>query len=206
VPPDSPFPLHTAQLSDEQLKRLQYEVTHVRTWLDMKLRAGRYSFGFMMELVWHCIQRRYNVHAIYDEIGWLEEPGTRRGITKPATPFKAAVLRGLWHKHHHQAASILENLRVEMQRRGVMENILLPHYGRYLDEVADQIAHAMTIGAYESRARDGRMTGDWIVYEPQVNGSNYYLTLGRHEESDEVLRARVEAYRGVDERIAAGKP
>jgi hypothetical protein len=51
--------------------------------------------------------------------------------------------------------------------------------------------------AYERRTRDHRVTGEFIVYERQEDGSNYYLTIGKHGEWD-AIRARVDAYKKFD--------
>lgn len=190
--------------SDEEVARLKDAVAEVRSWLDIRLRTGRYSFGFVLELAQHAIGRTYNVHAIYDEIGTLEGSDSRPSMTKPATPFtRSKLLKRLWHKHHFQARFIPTNLRLEMMRSGAIEEVLAPFMGRYVDEVAGEIAHAMTIAAYEQRARDHRITGEWIIFEREASG-NYYLTLSTHNgESDENRRARVEVYRAVDQELAA---
>ena len=62
----------------------------------------------------------------------------------------------------------------------------------------DQIAHEAVDGAYQRRALDRRITGEFIVYEPQPDGSNYYLTLGTHGEYD-AIRARVDEYKAIDQ-------
>ena len=189
--------------SAEELAKLKEAAHDVREWLDLKLTTGRYSFGFVLELARHQIARSYDVHTIYDEIGILEGSDPRRSLTKPAAPFEKKVLTGLWHKHHHQAGFLPRNLSLEMSRPGTMRDALAPYFGRYIDEVAGEIAHIMTIAAYEQRSGDQRMTGEWIIYEPSTTG-NYYLTLSTHEgETDEHRRARVEAYREVDTRPAA---
>jgi len=90
-----------------------------------------------------------------------------------------------------------------MTRPGAIEEALAPFIGRYMDKVAGEIAHAMTIAAYEQRARDHRITGQWIIFEQEPSG-NYYLTLSTHDrETDEDRKARVEAYRIVDLELAA---
>ena len=89
-----------------------------------------------------------------------------------------------------------------MSRPGAISEVLKPYFGRYMHEVAGEIAYAMTIKAYEARAGERRITGEWIVYEPESTG-NYYLTLGQHNEPDAELKERVEAYREVDRRLAS---
>ena len=190
--------------SDEDVARLTDAVADVRGWLDAKLRTGRYSFGFVLELAQHATSRTYNVHIIYDEIGKLEGSDNRPSMTKPAAPFtRSEPMKGLWHKHHSQAGFIPTNLRLEMTRPGVVQEAFAPFIGRYVDEVAGEIAHAMVIGAYERRAHNHRMTGEWIIFEREPSG-NYYLTLSSHEgETDEERRARIEVYRTVDLELAA---
>jgi hypothetical protein len=85
-----------------------------------------------------------------------------------------------------------------MKRPGVMEAIFAPHIGKYVREVAGQLAHEMVVGGYSRRAGERRLTGEFIVYERNENGQNYYLTLGSHGEYD-AIRARIDAYRKFDE-------
>ncbi len=49
------------------------------------------------------------------------------------------------------------------------------------------------------------MTGEFIVYERQENGSNYYLTLGSHGKYDEIRR-RVDAYKQIDREFGCCHP
>ena len=92
------------------------------------------------------------------------------------------------------------NLIDEMDRMvsdGSWELIFAPHYGRNVNEVAGEIAYKIVVGAYERRARGHRLTGEFIVYEQRSDDSNYYLTLGSHDEYD-AIRDRVEAYKQYD--------
>lgn len=187
----------------EELAELWSAASEVSFWLDLKMRTGRYSFGLILELARHMIVRAYNVHTIYREIGILEGSDIGRSLTKPAAPFESDALKGLSHKHHHQARFIPKNLKNEMSRPGAMRAALAPYFGRYVHEVAGEIAHAMTIAAYERRASDQLMTGEWIIFEPSPMG-NYYLTLSTHDgETNEQRRARVEEYRAADARVAS---
>ena len=109
-------------------------------------------------------------------------------------------LRGLWHKHYFQPSFMPRNLideTAQMDKDGRWEAMFAPHYGKYVHEFIDQISHEMVMGAYERRARDHRITGEFIVYERQADGSNYYLTLGKHGEWDDI-RARVDEYKRFD--------
>ena len=189
-----------SSVPEHELARFRYTVEDVRNWLDLKMKTGRCSFGFILELTLHRINQGYNVHTILDEIGRLEGTDARPSLTKPAEPFTGDVLRGLWHKHHQQTYFLAKNLILEMQRPDTIRNAIAPYFGRYVHEVAGEIAYDMTIGAYERRARQSRITGQWIVFE-KVNGANYYLTLGCHGE-DEKIKAKVDAYRQFDNELA----
>jgi hypothetical protein len=63
---------------------------NIRGWLTLKMRTGRFSERLLKELASHNISRTVNVHAVLDEIGYLEVPRSRRAGTKPAK-----FLRGL---------------------------------------------------------------------------------------------------------------
>ncbi|MBN9086516.1 MAG: hypothetical protein J0J01_06380 [Reyranella sp.] len=182
------------------IERLREEVRDVVGWLDLKMRTGKYSFGLVLELAQHGLTRSYSVHAIYDEIGILEASDSRPSATKPATPFLRPPLTGLWHKHHFQPRFLPKNLCLELSRPGAMEEIFAPLNGQYVSDVADRLAFETVIGSYSKRATQGRLTGEFIVYEQRPDGSNYYLTLGGHGEYD-AIRERVDAYREYDEEI-----
>jgi hypothetical protein len=49
------------------------------------------------------------------------------------------------------------------------------------------------------------MTGEFIVYECQGNGSNYYLTLGTNGEYDKI-RLRVDAYKQIERKFGCCHP
>lgn len=176
--------------------KLNEALVGIHAWLNLKRGTGRYAHGFLVEMAINSMSRLFHIHAIYDEIGKLEGIDTIPSMTKKPRQMRAP-LRGLWHKHYFQASFIPHNLSNEaekMSRDGRWEAMIAPHYGKFLHEVIGQISHEMVIGAYERRARDRRITGEFIVYEPQADGSNYYLTLGKHGEWD-AIRARVEAYK-----------
>jgi len=193
--------IDAASLSEADVVALRDAVAEVQAWLRLKISTGRYSFGFVVELAQHNRTRGYNTHAIYDEIGKLEGTDSRPSLTKPAAPLTGPLLRGLWHKHHHQAGFLSKNITNEFKRKGALQSAMAPHFGRYVHEVAGEVAHAMVVDTYERRAIDRRMTGEWIVFE-QANGVNYYLTLGSHNEDEDILR-RVSAYRQVDRELAS---
>jgi hypothetical protein len=184
-------------MKPEELTKLYQSVRSIQEWLNFKIRTGKCSFGFVVELAQHLAHRVYNVHTIYDEIGILEGDNTRPSNTKPAKPFTRPPLVGLWHKHHHQARFMLKNLELEWKTEGFAAAALTPHIGRFVDEAAGEIAHEVVIGAFLRRAALRRLTSEFIVYERREDGSNYYLTLGSHGDYLNI-RTRVDVYRHFD--------
>jgi hypothetical protein len=53
------------------------------------------------------------------------------------------------------------------------------------------LAHRVVLRGHEARHRQGRVTGEWIVFLRQPSG-NVYLTLATHAEADEAIRARAD--------------
>lgn len=188
-----------SRASLEVCVKLNEALTEIHSWLNLKRRNGRYAHGFVVELAINSANRRVHIHAIYDEIGKLEGTDITPSMTKKPRQMRPP-LRGLWHKHYFQPSFLPRNLIDEteqMDKDGRWEAMFAPHYGKYLHEFIDQILHKAVIGAYERRARDQRITGEFIVYERQADGSNYYLTLGKHGEWD-AIRARVNEYKKFD--------
>lgn len=147
----------------------------------------------------HYVQRTRDVHAVYDEIGKLEGNDPYPSRTKKSRRMRPP-LQDLWHKHYFQAGFMAHNLADEADRMvkdGRWERMFAPHYGKYVHEIAGQIAHECVIGAYEQRSRDRKLTGDFIVFEKRQDGCHYYLTLGLHGQWD-AIRARVDEYRRFD--------
>jgi hypothetical protein len=55
-----------------------------------------------------------------------------------------------------------------------------------------KLAHQLVLGAHNGRHAADQMTGEWIVYA-EIDGVNYYLTLGTHGEPDADIRVRVQS-------------
>ncbi len=166
-----------------QTLRSYYEA-QVREWLDLKMVTGRYSSILVGQLAQHIEQRTVNVFAIYDEVEALERPDIPRATrTKPAAPLKGALLRGLWHKHHFQAAYLLQNLRNQWPEAkvAVLVETVAADATMSDDVKAGRIAHEIVLGGYQAQAQARKITGEWIIYAKHSD-RNYYLTLGDHGE------------------------
>jgi hypothetical protein len=166
----------------------------VEGWLQIKLVTGRCSNLLMDELAAHMQGRTLNVFVVYDEIGGLEgAPLTRPRSTKPATAFRGPVLGGLWHKHYSTPAFIGRNLlnhwtpaRLAVLTKEVAEDDSVP-----ANRKESLLSYRMVMEGHQERHRQGRVTGEWIVYA-RGTAANTYLTLASHTEEDDAIRARVD--------------
>ncbi|MEN3174941.1 hypothetical protein ABDK75_02815 [Gluconobacter sp. OJA] len=194
-----PVGVHS-QADEEMCTRLNRELSKIKSWLHVKRSHGQFSHGFLVELAFGALNQRFHIHGVYDEIGKLESAGERFGMTKKPKQMRKP-LKGLWHKHYFDPNFMVRNLIDETERMskdGRWDAMFAPHIGKYLSDFMPQVTHEMVMGAFQTRAREGRVTGEFLVYERRPDGSNYYLTLGVHGEWDDI-RTRVDEYKGFDE-------
>jgi hypothetical protein len=131
--------------------------------------------------------------AVLHEINCLESPAAT-AETKPATEFKHPPLKGLWHKHFFSAHFIPENI-VNGLKRGALEKlvdeIFDPNKSSVVTEaMTTELANRAVHEPLQSRADQGALTGEWIVFAKH-NGQNYYLCLNTHEAGDQVIWDRI---------------
>lgn len=197
----SPIPNATVNLTADQLAKLEWCLGSVREELDFRMRAGKYAFRFALELALHMYGRIYDVNTIFDEISKLEGSHPRPSHnTKRASRFRRPPLKGYWHKHHHQGYFMGINLAKEWERLD-FSTLMAPYIGRYVDEIAGELSYKLVIEAYRRRSAEGRITGEFIVFERLADGSNYYLTLGEHRD-DQAIRERIDASKQYDQEIS----
>ena len=104
--------------------KLNEALAKIRVWLNKKKCNGKYSRIFLVELSIEYVDRRYDMHNIYDEIGKLEGTDIRPSRTKPAEPFKRPPLRGLCdvYSGNHSGCRVSdagESAKRFMQRLGL---------------------------------------------------------------------------------------
>jgi len=193
--------IFVGDMTQEQANRLGPAIQEVQDWLNTKMKTGRCSFGFVVDLAKHVVMNTLDVFAIYDEISVLEYPEARITGTKGVQRFKHEPLAGLSYKHYFCTTSLLKNLQNELQRGKTVEVFLRDKVGQITEQFVSELTHEIVIKNFHRRSADGRLTGEWLIFEESVAG-NYYLTLGGHAEGDENIHARVLHYRAVDAEIA----
>jgi len=124
------------------------------------------------------------------------EPST--GI-KIATQFIREPLRGLWHKHWFSARFLPSNLLASANRRDSMDFIWdIAKEGDILTEdIIKQIAHRLTITAFQERSASKKVTGEWIIFLKR-GGVNYYLCLGTHQTGDQRILDKITSICSLD--------
>lgn len=202
----------TCEDKDATWAEIEAAAKDVREWLRLKMTSGSCSNGLVDQLAAHyCrIPQMFgarlliDVHAVFDQVGNLEKaPLTRVVPTKPAKPFTAGPLKGLWRKHWFQASFLITNVLNETEKHGEMllRKHLNSEFGRnrwigevITEKLAGKLAHAVIDGALSHRSggpqrERSRLTGEWIIFA-KANGRNIYLTLAGHGETNEAVLSR----------------
>jgi hypothetical protein len=164
------------------------EVSHFKeTHLGFcRLDVSRVSQFLLIQLASISKHKTYNSFSITDVIQDLE--GVGRGGKRRVDQFKHLPLRGFWKAHFFDAQFIARNLinhwglEFENSQKfnalcsGIAdEEVKIPSKAGW----QGRLSHEMIMGAYEERARNNRLTGEWIIFS-RHNNNNYYLCISRH--------------------------
>lgn len=127
------------------------------------------------------------------------EMGDKRSHTKNVDAFKRHKnLKGLKKKHFTCAAFILQNIGAHWGLANVgnskLDKLLEPiatigDDQEEADRFFSKLAHQLTIEAHDERFAENKVTGEWIIFDDR-SGRNYYLTLARHSEPDDMIWER----------------
>lgn len=162
--------------------------------------SGRYSFLLLLELFGVTQSRMLNPAKVVSQIRVLEGVEAARGL-KAATQFKHPPLQGLWHQHYLEDGlpSMARNIRKGIGKFGLpwveqkIADAKIAGEVRYFTEAdAAQIAHDAVVSNWERLINNEALTGEWLIFAKH-EGKNYYLSLGKHNSGDELLRAQIDA-------------
>lgn len=163
---------------------------------------GRVSVILLFELFGRTLSNTLDTlpAKIIAEMRALEGLGPPQGTARQEAFSKHGILKGLYKKHYLLGGwnSVPKNLSLELTNNPErLHEIVRSHWhpgNADVDnaEIAQRIADDVT-GLYLERKDRRKLTGEWIVYAKH-EGKNYYLTLGRHDEGDEHIKQRIEAY------------
>ncbi|MDR0439770.1 MAG: hypothetical protein LBI59_02120 [Candidatus Accumulibacter sp.] len=118
----------------------------------------------------------------------LEGQSNKAPPTKPASQFTKEPLKGLWRKHFFDPRFMPHDILAQMsdkKRAEVAVRILDPAKSPTCTEgMIRELAEAVTLAPLQDRWRQGKLTGEWIVFTKH-QGQNYYLTLATHTTEDQ---------------------
>jgi hypothetical protein len=190
---DVHFTVHHPDGRTEQLGPDQI-LAHAQALGLEALVPGRYTGLLVLNLLMLRMQGIDPAHVL-SEIQALE--GGRSGTgTKPATPFRGPLLRGLWHKHFFAplpsllAHNILNHFG-DSGLAGMIDQVVKDSASPVFTlAMIEDIAQRATVEPLEQRHAAGKLTGEWVVFGKHED-KNYYLCISTHEVQDAELAARV---------------
>jgi hypothetical protein len=157
---------------------------------------SRISELFWLDLYIYELEYGVNPNEILRAIEYLEcgKPALR---TKPASPFLHKPLKGLWHKHFFTARCVPHNISNAFKNGGLMkllQEVFDPNKSPVVtEEMTGELARRFVDEPIESRARDNRLTGEWIIFAKH-NQKNYYLCVSTHNAGDQNIYDRINRY------------
>ena len=155
----------------------------IKDRINSLLITGKYSPLFFQQFVDSVKSGTIDFGQLAKEIEYLE--GIRSySTTKKEAMFKRSLLNGLWHKHFFNAHNIptnYSNILTKQQEKICRKNL---NEDEFLKAILDMINKSVV---------NHDKTGDWIVYK-KIDNSNYYLTIAKHNESDEQIYNRIKPY------------
>jgi hypothetical protein len=171
------------QLDPEKIEQLAqlYE-------LDILI-AGRYTSLLVVNLYLLDKVSGVSPAQVIEEIKHLEGLAPSQQ-TKPATEFKGALLKGLWHKHFLPTlpSSFAHNILNHFGKNGLgklVEDVLDPAKSSTITrELIDELAHRVVEESIVDRGAAEKLTGEWIIFAKE-DGQNYYLCISPHTSGDE---------------------
>ena len=159
---------------------VKYDACHGRPY------SPRVSFS-MAARMYGRYWGREDFFPILDELDFLEgrKQHTR---TKAEEKFRKPPLDLFFHKHffsaHHLPRNIGVRWGIDDGRSGnraldSMIERVASECGDDPDEWQARLAHEFVMEAFNQRAQQQRLTGDWIIFS-KYNGENYYLAVVDH--------------------------
>ena len=152
----------------------------------------------MSELLWldmYVLDQEFGISPrdILKSIENLEAGEPHNGI-KPATEFRQPPLKGLWHKHFFAARFLVNNITLALGKNGLdklVDEVMDPKKSSVITrEMIEELAHRVTHEPIEKRDRQGKITGEWVIFAKH-GGKNFYLCLNTHGAGDQFIYDRI---------------
>ncbi len=174
------------------------ELTTIDIILDKKL-YEKFSPIFAAQ-IFQNLQTDF-INNLFAEIFLLEGLSNGKSKTKKPEKFSGKILGGYWKKHFELDAvtSYKKNIEAHFdfsEKYGKNGNQKLETLVKKAldchsaDEFASVLANGIAINSIEERAKNNKLTGEWIVFD-EDDKARRYLTLASHEEKDEEIYKRI---------------
>lgn len=158
-----------------------------------ELIPNRYSEVLVVDLMINLRLNKINPRQIIDEIEQLEST-VSDAFTKEATQYKHPPLHPLWHKHYFSEHFLIENIQIELQRKGRWSEIFRSSLGAegsiLTKEQIKNLAHETITGTVSKRSDEKRITGEWLIFAKEATG-NIYLCMANHDTGDQNIYDKV---------------
>lgn len=161
---------------------------------------GRYSVLLLLQLFGATQSGMLSPAKVISQIRALEGLKENGGL-KVATPFKHPPLQGLWHQHYLEDSvqSTAINIRKGLFRFGlpwveqrISDAKASNEKGYFTLADVPQIVNDALTSNWERLKQHSALTGEWIVFAKH-EGSNYYLSLSKHNGDHLSLRNQIDA-------------
>lgn len=161
---------------------------------------GRYSMLLVLSLFGSAKSGFLNPGKVVSQIRAMEGLDKGQGL-KAATLFRHPPLKGLWHQHYLEdgISSIARNLKRGLSKYGLpyvhgqIAESARTGVDKYITaEDVKKIADDVVSGNWDRLVNAQALTGEWIIFAKH-NGENYYLSIGKHQSGDDVLRSQIDA-------------
>jgi hypothetical protein len=163
-----------------------------------ELDLARISTVFLAQCYAYSENGTFSIFDLTDPVKALERPGFL-SMTASETQFRHPPLAGLYKKHFSSARFIPNNLGNFLESRAggkyfnqVWKDGIAATGATHVDDEAflNFLTYHTVITPYEKKSAANEITGEWIVFHKH-DGANYYLTVGFHDEGDDVIYERV---------------
>lgn len=152
---------------------------------------NRYSQVLIVDLMMNLELNGIDPQHIVEEIKRLETLACD-GYTKEATQFKREPLNPLWHQHYFSAHYLVSNIQNELKKNfNTIWGKSMGAEGSAIEQKhIDSLVHNVVEGTIETRSKERRITGEWLVFSKQTTG-NIYLCMATHTTGDQNIYNKV---------------
>ena len=154
---------------------LEFSIEQTREWLGLdSIPNATFSNLILSQFQYGLCERAFHVGAVVDVLKKIQN-GTltsKKGVRQ----FKHEPLKGFSYAHWFEARFMVTNLmnhwKIESPKSDKLLNQIGDSFkstgleiGDLIDQKAiSQLSHDLIVGGYEDRARNGELTGEWIIF------------------------------------------